>query len=156
MDWEKAKAEYVAGGTSYKKLADKYGITVSKLQRHATREGWPELRAKAEAKADSKMVEAISTDTVKKAIKISNVADKLLEKILEMLNCGEWTAQNIKHLTSALKDIKEIKGEKSKIDIREQEARIKKLQKEVQEDNTTSEIKVSFSSEDGEESKWAE
>jgi len=41
------------------------------------------------------------------------------------------TAQEIRHLTSALKDLREIKGQKSEADMREQEARIAKLEREV-------------------------
>ena len=39
--------------------------------------------------------------------------------------------QSMKHLTSALKDLKEIKGYKSPIDLKEQEARIRKLELEA-------------------------
>jgi hypothetical protein len=43
--------------------------------------------------------------------------------------------QGIKHLTSSLKDIKDIKGIKSDIDLREQEARIDKLRKDIDDNN---------------------
>jgi hypothetical protein len=49
-----------------------------------------------------------------------------------MLDMDVYNTQNIKNLTSALKDLKEIKGFKSEADMREQEARIKKLVKEAQ------------------------
>ena len=41
----------------------------------------------------------------------------------------------MKHLTSALKDLKEIKGYKSNIDLREQEARIRNLERQAEADN---------------------
>ena len=51
-----------------------------------------------------------------------------------------------------------VKGVKSDADMREQEARIKKLQKEAEgDDNTLTEITVTFGSNDSEDGeKWAE
>ena len=58
---------------------------------------------------------------------------------------------SIKKLTSAIKDLKDIKGIKSDADIREQEARIKKLQREAERDNdATSDIEVVFKAGPGE------
>ena len=130
MDWKQAKAEYIAGGISYRKLADKYGVSRSKLQARATREGWADLRSQAEAKAEAKLVESISDRDAKSTVDIIGVADKLLAKISSVVERVK-TAQEIRHLTSALKDLREIKGQKSEADMREQEARIRKLERDV-------------------------
>ena len=157
MDWKKIKAEYIAGGTSYRKLADKYGVSRSKLQAKATSEKWTDLRSQAQAKTESKIVDSISDKEAKKATDIVDVADKLLSKISEFMDYAPLDTQSIKHLTSALKDLKDIKGYKSAADMREQEARIAKLQKDAsEEDNTLTEIKVTFGSDDEESDKWAE
>ena len=135
MDWNKLKAEYIAGGTSYRKLAEKYGIDRNAVQRVAKREKWCELKSQAKAKSETKMVNAIAEDISKKSVKIDAVADKLLDKIsglLETLKVAD--SQTIKQCTSALKDIKDIKGIKSEIDLREQNARIDKLRKEIELD----------------------
>ena len=144
MVWQKIKAEYIAGGTSYRKLAEKYGVPRTTLERKAKDEKWGELRRQAEGKAEAKMVNAISDKNAKVATDIVDVADKLIAKILEMLASDITNAQSIKSLTSALKDLKEIKGYKSEADMREQEARIAKLQKEAQEEVHDTEIKVTF------------
>lgn len=136
MDWNKLKAEYIAGGTSYRKLAEKYGIDRNAVQRVAKREKWCELKSQAKAKSETKMVNTIAKDISKKAVKIDDVADKLLNKIVALLNALEFAdSQTIKQCTSALKDIKDIKGIKSKLDIREQEARIDKLRKDADSGN---------------------
>ena len=89
------------------------------------------------------MVESIANDITKHAVKINNVADKLLDKISHMLDeYDDLDSQSIKHFTSALKDIKDIKGVKSDIDMREQEARIDKLRKDAEEDQKDNEIIV--------------
>lgn len=134
MDWNKIKAEYIAGGTSYRKLAEKYNTTLAAVRNVAQKEKWVELKAQAQHKADTKMVESVSSKTAKRATNIVDVADKLLDKIAEIVDVVDDT-QSIKHLTSALKDLKEIKGFKSKADMKEQEARIKKLLKEAEKDD---------------------
>ena len=147
MDWNKLKAEYIAGGTSYRKLAEKYDVSFNTLKDIAVQEKWYELKNKAHNDATTKMVNSISNDIAKKSVKIDDVADKLLEKITNMIEeHGEilLNSQSLKHITSALKDIKDIKGLKSDIDLREQEARINKLRKEAEEEQKDAEIKISI------------
>ena len=145
MDWNAIKTEYIAGGTSYRKLCEKYGVSRTTLQRKAKDENWVELRSQADAKAETKIVNVISTKKAKTSEKIIAVADKLLDKISSIIDLVEDT-QGIKHLTSAIKDIKDIKGFKSDIDLKEQEARIAKLQKDAEKnDDSVNEINVVFS-----------
>jgi FMN phosphatase YigB (HAD superfamily) len=142
-DWKKIKAEYISGGTSYRKLCEKYGVSRTTLQRKAKDEKWLELRSQTEAKTESKIVEAVSDIEAEKAIDIIDVADKLIDKIYELIDDSLKNPQGIKNLTSALKDLKEIKGIKSDADMREQEARIDKLRKDAErEDNSINEIEV--------------
>lgn len=137
MDWNKIKAEYIAGGTSYRKLAEKYNIEFHSLQRIATKEGWVKLKSQAKVKSEAKMVDTIAKDISKNAVKINDVADKLLDKICNLLEAVDVAdSQMIKQCTSALKDIKDIKGVKSDIDLKEQNARIDKLRKEIESDIT--------------------
>lgn len=146
MDWNKLKAEYIAGGTSYRKLAEKYkdeGVTFNSLKLVAKKEEWAKLRKQAMDKATTKMVNTVANDISKKNTKINDVADKLLKKISSLLDDFEMLdTQGIKHLTSSLKDIKDIKGIKSDIDLREQEARIDKLRKDAMEEQTDKEIEL--------------
>ena len=145
MDWNKIKAEYIAGGTSFRKLCQKYGVSLNTLQQIAKREKWCDLRKQAQDKSNAKMVNAISNDIAKKNTKINDVADKLLEKITNMIEEHEeilLNSQSLKHITSALKDIKDIKGLKSDIDLREQEARINKLRKEAEEEQKDTTIEI--------------
>ncbi len=144
MIWQTIKAEYIAGGTSYRKLAEKYGINRSKLQARATREKWAELKSQAQAKSDAKIVDKVSKKEAARLNKLNTVTDKLLDKISTIIDTV-YDTQGIKHISSALKDIKDIKGFKSAADMREQEARIKKLQKEAEkEDDTVDEIAITF------------
>lgn len=143
MDWNKLKAEYIAGGTSYRKLAQKHNISFDRLKNIAVKEGWAKLKEQAKDKATTKMVDSISKDIVRNSVKINDVADKLLDKIILLLDEFEGIdSQSIKQLTSSLKDIKDIKGVKSEIDLREQEARIDKLRRDAMEEQTDKTITV--------------
>ena len=146
MDWKKLKAEYIAGGTSYRKLAEKYGVPRSNIERRAKAEKWTELRGQAEVKAEAKIVESVSEKNAKIDDKYYNLVDKLLDKAEEVIvNTPVWQATSLKEMATALKYLKECKGVKSEIDLREQEARIAKLQKEAEaEDKESNEIKVTI------------
>ena len=157
MDWSRIKSEYIAGGTSYRKLAKKHNVSPTTLAKVAGREGWAELRHQADIKKTTRIVDVVSEKEAKRATNIVDVADKLLGKIFEMLDAeATYNTQNIKNLTSALKDLKEIKGFKSAADMREQEARIKNLEKQAMaEDNELREIHVTFG-DGGGDRRWAE
>lgn len=148
-DWKKIKAEYIRGQTSYRKLAEKYGVSFSSIKRKGKEEKWTDLRTQSEHKATSKIIEAVASQEATKAVNIDSVADALLEKIIEGMADGRYTvnAQSLKQLTGALKDIKDIKGIKSEADMREQEARIEKLRKECQTEKTDSDIRITISDE---------
>ena len=145
VEWRKIKAEYIAGGTSYRKLGEKYGVSFNTLKTRAKEEQWYELRQQKDHKTTTKIVESLSDKDAEKAVDIIDVADKLLGKITELMDTMVVDTQSFKQLTSALKDLKEIKGYKSEADMREQNARIAKLQKEAQDDTPEDrEVNVTF------------
>lgn len=145
IDWKKIKAEYIRGHASYRKLADKYGVSFSTLQRRATREKWTDLRNQIEVKSDSKIVESVAEKEAKRVDVFESITDKLLAIIAQGLQDGSLvsTSRGLRDITGAIKDIREIKGIKSDADMQEQLARIEKLRKEASADATTdSEIKI--------------
>jgi hypothetical protein len=113
-------------------------------------EKWGDLRKKSRRKVEEKIIDSVSSKEAEKAVNIIDVADKLLEKIMEAAEYVHDT-QSLKQLTSAIKDIKDIKGIKSDADKREQEARINKLIKDAErEADTTNEIEIVFNAGPGE------
>lgn len=81
VDWEKLKAEYLHGGTSYRKLAEKYGISRSLIQRRATREHWADLEEDVRAKAESKVCQKIASDRASDLAKLDRTRSLLIEKL---------------------------------------------------------------------------
>ena len=145
VEWQKIKAEYISGNTSYRKLAEKYGISFNTLKDRAVAEQWYKLRQQNHNKTTTDIIDAVNDKTVQQAVDIVGVADKLLKKISELVETMVVDTQSFKQLTSALKDLKEIKGYKSEKDLEEQNARIAKLRKEAErEDDTTNEVEIVF------------
>ena len=127
------------------------------MQRKAKDEDWLGLRSQAEAKTETKIVNDVSEQNAKIDDTYFRCVDKLMKKAEELIdNTPIWQPTNLKDMATTMKYLKECKGVKSEADMREQEARIAKLQKEAEaDDNGSAEIVVTFGT--GKESdKWAE
>lgn len=146
VDWITIKAEYIAGGTSYRKLVEKYGVSRTTLQRKAKDENWIGLRSQAEAKTETKIVNDISKQNAKIDDTYFRCVDKLMKKAEELIDSTPiWQPQMLKDLATTMKYLKECKGVKSDIDLREQEARIRTLEKQAEKEaGTVNEINVVF------------
>lgn len=159
-DWQKIKTEYITTDTSYRKLAQKYGVRYATLQARAKDEKWPDLRDRHRTRTVSKSLSKISDKQSNKLARIEGITDKLLIKLekavdeldleiikkkvktddglteittesMETVEGGIVDRAGLRHLTAALKDLKEIQMIKSDLDRREQEARIANLQKQA-------------------------
>ena len=136
MDWKKIKAEYIAGGTSYRKLAEKYGVPFSNLKNVAIKEQWTKLREQAKNRTDTKLVENIGKQNAKIDDKYYRLVDRVLDKAEEVIDAiPEWGILSLKEMAITLKYLKDCKGVKPEIDIREQEARIANLRKQAEADD---------------------
>ena len=148
MDWSKIKAEYISGGISYRSLAQKHGVSFNTLKDMAVREKWTELRTQAHNKATTKMVDVVSTKNAKIDDKYYKLVDMLFDKAEEvMVNTSIWQVSNLKEMATTMKYLKECKGVKSDADMREQEARIEKLRKEIEGEQKDTNITITFGDE---------
>ena len=140
-DWQKIKTEYITTNTSYRKLSEKYGIHYKTIADKGKDEGWKELRSQHTHKTLTKTLDAISTKQVDRASRLISVADKLLDKVEDLVEGYPelvMAPQNLKHISGVLKDIKEIQMIKSEKDLEEQDARIAKLRKEAEKEEDQS------------------
>ena len=140
-DWNKIKTEYITTDTSYRKLADKYGIDQATVARRAKKEDWVSKRQQNASRTQARIVNAISDKQVDRATNLISVSDLLLAKVKSLLETNAEVlsdTQSMKHISGVLKDIKDIQMIRSDADMREQEARIKKLQKEAEKEETQS------------------
>lgn len=153
VDWSAIRIEYVTTtDTSYRKLAQKYGVNVTNIAKKASSENWVEQRKQYVTKKQTKTLEKISQQEAARAAKIHSVADKLLQKIEAMVDADEpLDSKGIRALTAAVKDLKEIQSVRSELDKQEQEARIANLRRQVDKDNEgTGTVEVVFDAGPGE------
>lgn len=145
-DWQKIKTEYITTDTSYRKLAEKYGVHYNAIANRSKQEGWISQRNQHCDRTMTKTLDAISNKQVDRAANLVSVSDLLLAKVKSLLETDAEVlgdTQAMKHISGVLKDIKEIQMIRSDADMREQEARIKNLQKQAEtEDNNREPIKV--------------
>ena len=135
-DWQAIKTEYITTDTSYRKLAEKYGVGYQAICHRSKEEGWIEQREQYKNKTISKTIEKISQQEANRAAKIHSVADKLLAKIEAMVDSDDaLDTKGIRALTAAVKDLKEIQSVRSDLDKQEQEARIANLRKQAEKDD---------------------
>ena len=86
VNWRKIKAEYIAGGISQRKLADKYGISIATVERRAKKEKWTTLRRKAEGKSIEKVTEKTAEIVADNATLCEQIKTKLLLRLKDMVD----------------------------------------------------------------------
>lgn len=167
-NWQAIKEEYLAGGTSYGRLAEKHGVSRKNLARVGSMEGWVALRraqqAKCRAAADTAPMqpgmaqEAMQPGMAQEAmqaaaaredgnLRLYVVADKLLGKIEEMVDTADPELLNptqLRALAAVMKDLKQIQGIQSPLDLQEQLMRIEKLRRQTEQEEQDETIEVVF------------
>ena len=162
-DWQAIKTEYITTDISLRKLSEKYGVRYATVQDRSKKEEWITLRDQHRTSTVSKSISKISNKQADKLARIEGITDKLLMKLeqavdeldLEIIKKkvktedvnGETTTETmiaqeggivdragLRHLTAALKDLKEIQMLKSELDRQEQEARIANLRKQAEKE----------------------
>lgn len=148
-DWARIKTEYITTNTSYRELSQKYGVHYTNIAKRASKEDWQHLRQQQANTTQTKMQQAVERRKVDRATKLLDVSDMLLQKVrerVEALDAIEMGSQEFRHLSATIKDLKEIQMIRSDADMREQEARIKNLQKQAEaEDKSDNTIIIQFS-----------
>ena len=82
FDWTKIKTEYVTTDkSSYRKLAEKYGIPLGTIYKRAKKENWVALKQQSYDKKVAKTIASVENNQIKKLERILNITDKLLDKI---------------------------------------------------------------------------
>ena len=120
IDWNAIRAEYIGGGVSYRKLADKYGISKDIVARKADAEHWQKDRATVRDKAATKVIQRAAEAAADNATIAADFKKRLLLRLQrieekypydatevrthEGKNTVTW---HIRDLTAAYKDLTE-------------------------------------------------
>ncbi|MDD5953933.1 MAG: hypothetical protein PUD38_01895 [Firmicutes bacterium] len=194
-NWQMIKEEYLAGGTSYGRLAEKHGVSRRNLARVGSMEGWVAQRRALQAKcpagrmtADNapetmapyttqamdanttqamepgmaQPMEPYTTQTMAPGmaqpmepgaapgsgnLRLYVVADKLLGKIEQLVDTADPELLNptqLRALAAVMKDLKQIQGIQSPLDLQEQMMRIEKLRRQTEQEEENDTIEVVF------------
>ena len=94
-DWKSIKTEYITTDTSYRKLAQKYGVSTTQICNVGREEKWVELREQHLNKTVAKTIDKISNKQADKMARIDDLADQLLDKLQQAIT--ELDMQLYKH-----------------------------------------------------------
>lgn len=161
MQWEelkeKVKTEYITTSVSYRKLAEKYDLSRVTLGVTGKKEGWVELRRQYQEQVLAKSMEKAAEQQADRNARLQDIAASLLDAVekrlgQESIATGQASAAEYRQLASTLRDLKEIQMIKSRMDIREQEARIRMLEQQLHEGDSNESFRVEI---EGAENTWA-
>ena len=120
IDWNAIRAEYIGGGTSYRKLAEKHQVSFMVLKTRAKKEDWPGLRTQAEHKASTEATQKTAEAAADNAVIAADIKKRLLLRLSRAeqkfpmdatevrTQVGKSTAIfKLRDLTAAYKDLTE-------------------------------------------------
>lgn len=141
VDWDLIKMRYLEGGTTYAQLAQEHNITTATVAKHAQRENWQALKKERYAETEREMVRRAAKQEVDRTEKVWTAADLLLERVVALMSGSTGnTARDLRDLSAALRDVRETLGLKTQRDIREQEAKIAKLEADARKDDAADKV----------------
>lgn len=152
-DWLKLKAEYIATGISYRKLADKYGLSYAIVNARVQKGKWNKLRKRMDGVTDKVIEERITQHVTDTVDLLAKCIDDLIVQISHGIGKGRYTttASDVRDIVGALKNLCDLKGLKSQRDVAEQLARIAKLEKDASDSDIDKDIHVIIESIDGQQ-----
>ena len=161
VNWEQIRQDYLTGQESQAALARRYGISPAALSKRIRQEGWQREKSpgwegrmqRVDALAD-RMLTALERaveelDTVTQSVREKTKTDDGREIVTDFQRllpeeAGLIDRGGLKQLTGVLKDIKDVLMLRSEADTREQEARIAKLQRDLQKEELQSRVIVTM------------
>jgi transposase-like protein len=146
-DWIQIKEEYISGGTSYRKLALRHGVSLVTLSRRAKKECWVALREEREHAGQAPFFDEVERNSTDVAV----IADKLLARLSELVDVMLLDTQGIRQVASALKELRELK--EYHLESALLRAKLRKMEREVRDEGNSNEITVVF---DAGEEAWNE
>lgn len=126
--WANARADH-HNGMSYRDIAKKYNVSLKTVAARAKLDEWGVSNKIIQESIKKKAAEDAGYESARL---LFECADLLATKVAKVLERDDLRPADYRALSGALKDIRDIKDIKSERDIREQEARISKLEKEAE------------------------
>lgn len=120
VDWDAIRAEYIGGGISQRKLAEKHGVSPDALMQKANRENWKKYRDKAISKSIARSQQKTANAIADNATIAANIRRKgllLIERLMDDFaenhtatehrenQQGKTDIKRLRDLTAAYKDL---------------------------------------------------
>lgn len=147
-DWKAIETEYITTETSYRKLAEKYGLNQATIAQRAKAEDWVGKRKQQASITQAKIIGAVEDGKVNRAVRLQSVADKLLNRVEAIADGSDKiSAGGLKNLSEVLKNLKDVQMIRTELDDEEQRARIANLKKQAEKDEKDTAITVTLEGE---------
>ena len=139
-DWDDIKNEYVTTTISTRVLAKKRAVPYSTLRSRAAKEKWYALKEQYRRDVGTKQIAAAQKQAANYHVKLYDIAYKVATQLETLVDSGDMVSLGLKprDVTGALKDLADVLHLRSDADMREQEARIRKLQRDAEQAQTES------------------
>ena len=113
VNWDAIKAEYIAGGISYRDLSAKYGVSTGQITTRSKQEGWIKARKRCQDRTVTKTIDIVSTQKARSLANIMLAADKLADRIqanVDILDNARDTSDIAKALKYTIDTIQQVYG----------------------------------------------
>ena len=144
-DKDEVRLEYITSKLSLRALAKKHGLNKDRVCRWAKDEDWETLRRQHCDKTQTAVLEKDIQNKTDRVDALYAASDMLLKKVVAGIeNAPLLTPTAASNYSNALKNIKEIQMIRSAEDLEEQKARIEKLRRESEKDDSSKTITVTL------------
>lgn len=130
IDWINIKNEYISTNISYRKLAEKYGVSRSNLEKRAKTEKWADCRKQQHGKIEEETqhqtadkIAETNADYIKELIEMSGLTISATKKAISQLEStyedgevkktGYVNTYKLRQITQTMKDLKELVNDES-------------------------------------------
>lgn len=146
-DWNGIKKAYLQG-KSYRELSKAFSVGIATISERARKEDWETLKRQMISETERKIIATVSERNAKISDKVTTGVEMCVDKVIQGLKtCAAKDYTKLRAYMSILKDAKEMGIFKSEMDVAEQTARIKKLEKDASSVDVDNTINVVISSE---------
>lgn len=98
-NWEKIKIEYITTDISYRKLAEKYGVSPSSVAKRMKNEKWTEKRKQTKRKSVAKAIAKVEEREADKMVRLVATSEDALNKVIKALDEVDKTVLKSKKKT---------------------------------------------------------
>lgn len=161
--WDELKAEYLAGGVTYKQLADKHGISEKTIRNHASKEGWGKDRDNVREAAGQKLIAHAKKERGKQLVQLydagtrwSGTLNALVSQLSEDTEALTGNMKSVEALTRSLSVMTDTMFKLNGILLPAEEVRSKASAErlKLERERFEAEVKAAAAKDGTQETKW--